>query len=133
MRILLIEPAKSPVSMAGEDAFLFEPLALEYLAAGVGADHEVRILDQRIDGHLFLLHVGLSGIGFGGIIMPAKVDPDLCSGCEECVDTCPVEAISMEDGIALVSPDECTECQACIDPCPTDAILMVEEDCVLVD
>jgi len=49
MRILLIEPAKSPVSMAGEDVFLFEPLALEYLAAGVNADHEVKILDQRID------------------------------------------------------------------------------------
>jgi radical SAM superfamily enzyme YgiQ (UPF0313 family) len=49
MRILLIEPAKSPVSMAGEDVFLFEPLALEYVAAGVNGDHEVRILDQRID------------------------------------------------------------------------------------
>jgi radical SAM superfamily enzyme YgiQ (UPF0313 family) len=35
--------------MAGEDVFLFEPLALEYLAAGVKDDHEVRILDQRID------------------------------------------------------------------------------------
>jgi len=49
MRILLIEPAKSPVSMAGEDVFLFEPLALEYVAAGVKTDHEVKILDQRID------------------------------------------------------------------------------------
>jgi len=49
MRILLIEPAKSPISMAGEDVFLFEPLALEYVAAGVSADHEVKILDQRID------------------------------------------------------------------------------------
>jgi radical SAM superfamily enzyme YgiQ (UPF0313 family) len=49
MRILLIEPAKSPISMAGEDVFLFEPLALEYVAAGVSAEHEVRILDQRID------------------------------------------------------------------------------------
>jgi len=49
MRILLIEPAKSPLTMGGEDVFLFEPLALEYLAAGIGADHEVRILDQRID------------------------------------------------------------------------------------
>jgi len=49
MRILLIEPAKSPISMAGEDVFLFEPLALEYVAAGVSSDHEVRILDQRID------------------------------------------------------------------------------------
>ena len=49
MRILLIEPAKSPISMAGEDVFLFEPLALEYVAAGVSSDHQVRILDQRID------------------------------------------------------------------------------------
>jgi len=49
MKILLIEPAKSPVSMAGEDVFLFEPLALEYVAAGVKDDHEVRILDQRVD------------------------------------------------------------------------------------
>ncbi len=49
MRILLIEPAKSPVTMGGEDVFLFEPLALEYLAAGVDSRHEVRILDQRID------------------------------------------------------------------------------------
>jgi len=49
MRILLIEPAKSPVTMGGEDVHLFEPLALEYLAAGVGPRHEVRILDQRID------------------------------------------------------------------------------------
>jgi radical SAM superfamily enzyme YgiQ (UPF0313 family) len=45
----LIEPAKSPISMAGEDVFLFEPLALEYVAAGVVADHVVKILDQRID------------------------------------------------------------------------------------
>jgi radical SAM superfamily enzyme YgiQ (UPF0313 family) len=35
--------------MAGEDVFLFEPLALEYVAAAVSADHEVKILDQRID------------------------------------------------------------------------------------
>ena len=49
MRILLIEPAKAPISMAGEDVFLFEPLALEYVAAGVSSDHAVKILDQRID------------------------------------------------------------------------------------
>ena len=52
MRILLIEPAKAPISMGGEDVFLFEPLALEYVAAGVSAEHEVKILDQRIDNHV---------------------------------------------------------------------------------
>ncbi len=49
MRILLVEPAKAPLSLGGEDVFLYEPLALEYVGAGVSRTHEVRILDQRLD------------------------------------------------------------------------------------
>jgi radical SAM superfamily enzyme YgiQ (UPF0313 family) len=49
MRVLLVEPAKSPLTLGGEDVFLFEPLALEYLAAGLVGDHDVRIHDQRLD------------------------------------------------------------------------------------
>jgi len=49
MRILLIEPPKSSVTVGGEDVFLFEPLALEYVAAGVAPHHDVRILDMRLD------------------------------------------------------------------------------------
>lgn len=47
MRILLIQPPKAPATIGGEDVFIYEPLALEYLAAGVAADHDVRILDLR--------------------------------------------------------------------------------------
>jgi radical SAM superfamily enzyme YgiQ (UPF0313 family) len=52
MKVLLIEPAKSPVTVGGEDVHVFEPLALEYVAAGVAAHHDVRILDMRIDDTL---------------------------------------------------------------------------------
>jgi radical SAM superfamily enzyme YgiQ (UPF0313 family) len=52
MKILLIEPAKSQRTIGGEDAFLYEPLALEYLAAGVSKDHDVRILDLRLEENL---------------------------------------------------------------------------------
>ncbi len=52
MKILLIEPAKSPLSIGGEDVFLYESLALEYVAAGVAQDHDVRILDMRLDKDL---------------------------------------------------------------------------------
>lgn len=49
MRILLVEPAKAPVTLGGEDFQIFEPLALEYVGAGVSGRHEVRLLDQRLD------------------------------------------------------------------------------------
>ncbi len=52
MKILLIEPPKPPLTIGGDDVFLFEPLALEYLAAGVSHEHEVRILDLRLDDGL---------------------------------------------------------------------------------
>jgi len=51
MKILLVQPAKPQKALGGEDFHIFEPLALEYLAAGVG-DHDVRILDMRLDPDL---------------------------------------------------------------------------------
>ena len=52
MKILLVQPAKPEKALGGEDFSIFEPLALEYLAAGVAGDHEVRILDMRLDPDL---------------------------------------------------------------------------------
>ena len=54
MRILLIEPPKGSATIGGEDVFLFEPLGLEYVAAGIAGDHDVRILDMRLDKRLAL-------------------------------------------------------------------------------
>lgn len=54
--------------------------------------------------------------------MAAKVDPDKCTGCGACVDACPVEAISLNDDVAVVDEDTCTECGLCVDECPNDAI-----------
>jgi radical SAM superfamily enzyme YgiQ (UPF0313 family) len=52
MRILLVEPSKAPATIGGDDVFIYEPLALEYLAAGVAPDHDVRILDLRLEKDL---------------------------------------------------------------------------------
>jgi radical SAM superfamily enzyme YgiQ (UPF0313 family) len=48
----LIQPAKHSVSLGGEEVFLYEPLALEYIAAGVSNDHNVMIYDQRLENNL---------------------------------------------------------------------------------
>ena len=54
--------------------------------------------------------------------MPAKVDDSKCVGCESCVGECPVSAISMNDGHAVVNADECVDCGACVGACPAEAI-----------
>ena len=51
-----------------------------------------------------------------------KVDPEECVGCETCVPVCPVEAISMEDDIAVIDQETCTECKTCVEECPVEAI-----------
>jgi len=52
MKILLVQPAKPEKALGGEDFHTYEPLALEYLAAGVAGDHDIRIFDMRLDPDL---------------------------------------------------------------------------------
>ncbi len=54
--------------------------------------------------------------------MAASVNAEKCTGCEECVESCPLEAIAVTDGTAKVDPDTCGDCGACVDVCPSEAI-----------
>ncbi len=49
MKVLLIQPPKAPMVIGGEDMHIYEPLDLEYIAAGVGDRHSVKVLDMRFD------------------------------------------------------------------------------------
>ncbi|NLN92390.1 MAG: 4Fe-4S binding protein [Candidatus Hydrogenedens sp.] len=56
--------------------------------------------------------------------MGVNVNVDTCDGCGDCVDTCPTEAIVIENEKAVVDNDICIDCAACIDACPTDSLTM---------
>ena len=58
--------------------------------------------------------------------MPALVDKTNCTACEECVESCPTEVISMVAGKAFVAADECIDCEACVDACPEETIGMID-------
>ena len=48
---------------------------------------------------------------------------DSCIACGSCADTCPNEAISMDDSLGRYAiSDACVECGACADACPMGAI-----------
>ncbi len=61
----------------------------------------------------------------------ARVNEGDCTGCAICADErCPVGAIEMKDGIAVVGVSECIGCGLCASGCPTDAIVMAERGAV---
>lgn len=57
----------------------------------------------------------------------AKVSRGDCSGCSICVDErCPVQAIVMASGVAIVNGDDCIGCGLCVTGCPAGAMHLVE-------
>lgn len=57
--------------------------------------------------------------------MPARVDKEKCTGCGACIESCPVNAITIKDNKAEIS-DSCLECGVCVNQCPTGALSVSE-------
>ena len=56
----------------------------------------------------------------------ARVDRDLCTGCETCLERCQIGAIMMDgDDLAVVNLDRCIGCGLCVTTCPTEAIQLI--------
>ena len=50
------------------------------------------------------------------------VKQNKCVGCGVCVNVCPVGAIFMENGKAIINQNKCIKCGKCLDICPQEAI-----------
>jgi len=48
-------------------------------------------------------------------------DPDKCVGCGACVEVCPVDAIKIEDELAVVDREGCIGYGVCATRCESDA------------
>jgi ferredoxin len=54
-----------------------------------------------------------------------SLDARLCTGCGDCVLSCPVDCLEMLDTIPwLPRPEDCISCGLCAAVCPADAIRM---------
>jgi len=52
----------------------------------------------------------------------AEVDPELCTGCEICVEQCQLEALDIVNGVAAINLNRCIGCGNCVVICESDAI-----------
>jgi len=60
--------------------------------------------------------------------MKVKVDADLCTGCELCIDTCP-EAFEMKDDVSVAKVEDVPEAleddvKEAAEDCPVEAIIV---------
>lgn len=58
--------------------------------------------------------------------MPIVVNLDKCKGCEECLTSCPYDAIEMREGKAFIN-EYCNICKTCLSICSEGAIEEIEE------
>jgi ferredoxin len=56
--------------------------------------------------------------------MAYKINPDLCTSCDDCLPDCPTASISVKKGVYSINANECTECEGdfskpqCVKVCP---------------
>lgn len=54
-------------------------------------------------------------------VAATATDPEICSQCGACAESCPVQCIEMESGMPQTWQDRCIWCMACVQRCPTGA------------
>lgn len=54
----------------------------------------------------------------------AKIDPDECTACGDCIERCPMDAIQEGDNVSEVIDGRCIGCGLCVSVCPVEAITL---------
>ena len=57
----------------------------------------------------------------------AKNNSNTCEGCGVCVDRCQMEALRLEDDVAVLDVDRCIGCGLCVSTCPTDSFTLMRK------
>ena len=51
-----------------------------------------------------------------------SLEEGVCSGCGDCVERCPVDALAMEGDVVALNLKQCIGCGLCVSVCPTEAL-----------
>jgi len=113
-------------------------------AAEAGLVHSV---SNNLDGDSFISHYicncctcscgilrGIAETGIANVIARSsfvlEVDPDLCGGCEICIEYCQFDALSMhmENVLISINDTKCVGCGVCVPQCPDEALILIRRE-----
>jgi electron transfer flavoprotein alpha subunit len=59
--------------------------------------------------------------------MRITINPEKCTGCKQCIDSCPFTSIEIKGGKAFIN-EYCQFCRTCLSVCPEGAIIEIAEE-----
>jgi len=72
---------------------------------------------------------GMAELGIANVIASSafvnQVDEAICNGCEDCIESCQFDALTMNGLLATVDSIRCTGCGVCVITCSTGALGLV--------
>ncbi len=149
-KLLLGEPCGHPIQVcmamsdkpgafASMPAFLSltreEALVTLHAAAEAGLVHTV---SNQQEGLFYICNCctcscgilrGMADLGVANVVARSafvnRIDEDLCTGCELCIDRCQFDALEMDGPIVRVDTAVCVGCGVCALACDRDAIGLI--------
>jgi Na+-translocating ferredoxin:NAD+ oxidoreductase RNF subunit RnfB len=151
-KALLGEPCKYPVEvclvfMPVEGAFDDDPdtrvITKEEAVQILRETEEAGLIHSSAnirEGHFYICNCctcccgimrGISQLGIKNSVAKsdfyAKVNPEMCTGCETCTERCQFGAPSIKDNISHVDQERCVGCGLCVMTCPSGAMTLVRK------
>jgi len=72
---------------------------------------------------------GVAELGIANVIARSEfvnqVNEDLCTGCEDCIESCQFQALAINVGLIAVDPARCVGCGVCVSTCLEGALGLV--------
>ena len=77
-----------------------------------------------LGGEAIMQNEAIQGLIHGRSALRPQADPELCTACGNCIEHCPVSALSLDGSLPRVDADTCITCFCCQEICSEKAITL---------
>jgi len=105
-------------------------VVLSHCKGHIGAGYGGAVKNLGMGGLAFRDRDGVSQRGRIHFLQNAELSwtAAKCSGCRQCVDVCPHNAIAFKDEVLVIDRKNCARCGRCARVCPEGALVLPQDD-----